>query len=81
MVNTQSSERTRFETVEATINSTSTPEFLQSEGDRHMEQIAKQCCYVNFRQHLRTNWMTIVGMMWPLKADEALPAYLQVTSK
>jgi len=51
--NMQSSERTQIETVEATINSTSTPEFLQSEGDRRVEQTAKQCCYVNFCQYVQ----------------------------
>jgi len=49
----QSSERTQFETVEATINSTSTPKFLQSEGDQRVEQTAKQRCYVNFRQYVQ----------------------------
>ena len=42
-----------YETVEATINSTSTPEFLQSEGDRRVEQTAKQRCYVNFHQYVQ----------------------------
>jgi len=48
----QSSERTQFGTVEAAIDSTTTPEFLQSEDDRRVEQIAKQRCYVNFRQYV-----------------------------
>ena len=49
---TSSHLRGQYETVEATINSTSTPAFVQSEGDRCMEQIAKQRCYVNFHQHV-----------------------------
>jgi len=71
----------QFEIIQAAVNQTSTPELLQSKGNRH---IGTSCQVMSSRQRqstcLRTSWM-IIGTMWALKATEASSAHLHTSNK